>query len=80
MPKVNIRESDPAHYAAVQAEQEALKKQYATKMKIAKLCPYCHHKVPVLYQGGHAPEQTKCTNCGEDVIFPPISFRRIMKE
>ncbi len=39
MPKVNIKEADPIHYARVKAEQEKLRAQCGTAMMIARLCP-----------------------------------------
>ena len=49
MPRVNIREKDPAHYAKVKAEQDELSKQCSSKMTMARICPYCQHKVTILY-------------------------------
>ena len=40
MPRVNIREKDPVHYAKVKAEQEELSKQCSSKMTMARICPY----------------------------------------
>lgn len=75
MPKINIREKDPVHYAQVKAEQEELNKQCASKMTVARICPYCGHKVTLLYRGQHSFSKEKCSNCGEEVTFPPILFR-----
>ena len=75
MPKVNIKETDPVRYAKVKAEQEELSKKCASAMKIARLCPYCGHKVTILCSGSHSYAQEKCPNCGESVTFPPIVFR-----
>ena len=77
MPKVNVRETNPNHYAQVSAEQEELKKTFASKMHIARLCPYCDHKIETLCRGSHGGAYIKCPNCGESVFFPPISFRRV---
>ena len=49
MPKVNVRQTDPVRHARVAAEQDALKKTYGSQMQIARLCPYCGHKVCLLY-------------------------------
>lgn len=76
MPRVNVRQTDPDRYARVTAEQEALKNTYSSQMRIARLCPYCDHKVEVLCRGTHSGSYSKCPNCGESVFFPPISFRR----
>lgn len=75
MPRVNIREADPARYARVKAEQEKLRAQCDSTMMMARLCPYCGHKVEVLYRGTHGVSVAKCSNCGEEVFFPPVSFR-----
>lgn len=75
MPRVNVREADPVRYARVKAEQEKLQAQCVSAMMMARLCPYCSHKIEVLCRGTHGGTITKCSNCGEKVIFPPVSFR-----
>lgn len=75
MYKVNIKTSDPARYAKVAAEQEELKKAYSSSLTIARLCPYCRHKIEILCRGTHSGSFIRCPNCGEQVFFPPISFR-----
>lgn len=47
MPRVNIKEKDPVHYAKVKAEQDELSKQCSSKMTMARICPYCQHIIPV---------------------------------
>ena len=62
----------------VKAEQEELKLQFsmaAFGTSVARLCPYCEHKIEILYRGEHGPSRAKCPNCGEEVVFPPIAFR-----
>lgn len=76
MPKINAREIDPTHYAQAAAEQAALKRAYSSTIQIARLCPYCGHKVEILCRGTHSGTYIKCSNCGEVVFFPPIAFRR----
>ena len=44
-------------------------------MTLARLCPYCGHKIEILSRGTHGYAFTKCPNCGENVGFPPVSFR-----
>lgn len=74
--KINIRERDPQHYAQVKQEQAELKHTYSSSMRLARLCPFCDHKVEVLCRGTHSGTYAKCPNCGEDIFFPPVSFRR----
>ncbi len=74
MPRVNIRQTDPVRYAQVAAEQEMLKQTYSSQMQIARLCPYCSHKVEVLCRGTHSGAYSKCSNCGETVFFPTHHF------
>ena len=76
MPKYNPREGDPQRYAAAMARQSELKKQWAGQYTVARICPFCDHKVEILYRGNHGSCSIKCPNCGEEVLFPPISFRR----
>lgn len=75
MPRVNVKESDPTRYAQVAAEQELLKRKYSSTMQIARLCPFCSHKVEILCRGTHSGAYTKCPNCAEPIFFPPIAFR-----
>lgn len=77
MAKVNVRLNNPERYAKVKAEQEALQKECSTQIGIARLCPYCEHKISILLRGEHSFSKEKCPNCGESVVFPPISFRRV---
>ena len=58
------------------AEQEVLRERFATQCTVARICPFCCHKVELLYRGTHGPNRLKCPNCGEEVIFPPLTFRR----
>ncbi len=76
MPRVNVREADPVRYEKARAEQEALRESLAGQHTVARLCPFCTHKVELLYRGTHGPNRLKCPNCGEEVIFPPLTFRR----
>ena len=75
MAKINVKETNPDHYAQAAAEQEALKRTYSSTIQIARLCPFCGHKVEVLCRGTHSGVYTKCPNCGESIFFPPITFR-----
>lgn len=75
MYKVNVKANDPARYARVTAEQEELKRTYSSSLTMARLCPYCGHKVEILCRGAHGGSYTRCPNCGEQVFFPPVSFR-----
>ena len=43
---------------------------------VARVCPYCLHKVAYAFAGYHAPERVKCASCGEEVILPAVSVRR----
>ena len=76
MPRVNVREADPARYERARAEQEALRERFATQYTVARICPFCGHKVEILYRGSHGPSRIKCHNCAEEVVFPPLAFRR----
>lgn len=76
VPRYNPREGDPQRYARAQAQQNELRKQCAGQYSMARICPFCDHKVEILYRGSHGPCSIKCPNCGEEVLFPPVSFRR----
>ena len=52
MPRINVKEADPVRYAQIKAEQEALKKQF-DGLVVARPCPYCQHKIEMLYRGTH---------------------------
>ena len=77
MPRYNIQEKDPDRYAKVKAEQEQLRAECArnSSMTMARLCPYCEHKIEILLREIHGYSFLKCPNCGEQVGFPPVSFR-----
>lgn len=76
MARINVKESDPARCAQVKAEQQALEKAHSSLVRIARLCPYCDHRIEVLCRGVHSGTYLKCPNCGENIFFPPVSFRR----
>ena len=75
MAKVDVQRANPELYEQVKTEQERLKIHCRAQMKVARLCPYCGHKTTTIYKGNHGYADEKCPNCGEEVIFPPISFR-----
>ena len=77
MPRCDVKRRNPEHYARVKADQDRLDQQYFQGVKIATLCPFCGHRVGILCRGTYGPEQRKCDNCGEEVKFPPIQFRRL---
>lgn len=80
MPKVNVKKSEPEHYAQVKIEQEEIKNSIKAKFSITLSCPYCGHAAGKIYKGTSlANFETKCENCGEIIIFPPIAFSRIVK-
>lgn len=73
-PQISI---DPARHAQVREEQEELRRQYATHITMARLCPYCEHKIEVLCKGSHGASFVKCPKCSESVFFPPVVFRTL---
>lgn len=77
MPRYNVRIENPNRYAQVKAEQDKLRAECArnSNMTLARLCPYCDHKIEVLFRGTHGYSLIKCPHCGETVGFPPVSFR-----
>ena len=75
MAKVNVRETDPARYRMVKAEQDRLRREYGLTPKLIEPCPYCDHKTLVLYKGSHGAATAVCSRCGEEVFFPPVHFR-----
>ena len=76
MARINVKDSDPVRYAQVLAEQQALKQAHSSSVRLARLCPFCDHKIEVLCRGTHSGTYSKCPNCGEDIFFPPVTFRR----
>lgn len=75
MAKVNIQEINPERYAQVKAAQNSLRSKCSGMMKMVRLCPYCDHRVENVARGEHGYTFSKCPNCGEEVVFPPVSFR-----
>lgn len=76
MQKTKVQELDPVRYAKIRAEQDNLKKLVEEKLKVIRLCPFCEHRIESIAQGSHGYVITKCPHCGEEIVFPPISFRR----
>ena len=82
MARLDVKTQDPERYAQVKAEQEELKLQFsmaAFGTSVARLCPYCEHKIEILYRGEHGPSRAKCPNCGEmvDVNHPAYVKQKI---
>jgi len=77
MAKINSKALDPERYDRIQKEQKELEKAYATHITMARLCTYCGNKIEVLCKGSHGACYVKCTQCGENNFFPPVSFRTI---
>ena len=77
MPRTNIRQINPEHYAQVKAAQDSLRKQCSGMLQMVRLCPYCGHRVENVARGEHGYTFAKCSNCGEEVVFPPVSVRKI---
>lgn len=76
MPKVNIEQRNPELYSKVKEQQAALMNMCSGAITIVRICPYCKHKIAEVVQGQHGYFMTKCDKCGEDVVFPPLSFRK----
>lgn len=79
MAKVNLTEMDAARRARAEAEQTRLRDLLDGAATAARVCPYCRHKAALLYPGVHAAEQIKCPVCAQEVIFPPVTLRRIRR-
>lgn len=75
MQRIDIESSNPAHYKKVKATQDEMRQKCEGMLTVARLCPYCRHKVLEAAQGFHGYIFTKCEKCGYDIILPPLSFR-----
>ena len=75
MPRYNVRQSDPERYKAVKARQDELRSSCRVMVKMSRMCPYCDHRIEVVGKGSHGYAFVKCSNCGEEVIFEPVTFR-----
>ena len=73
--RFSVRAYDPARYAAVKQQQDALKDQCKGLLTVARICPYCNHRINDVAKGDHGYTFAKCPHCKEEVIFPPIHFR-----
>ena len=71
MAKFNAKENDPERYARVKEEQDRLRTRCKSELRLARLCPYCDYKLSVVLKGEHS----YTSECGEIIVFPPISFR-----
>ena len=74
MQRCDIKTSDPVRYAKVKAEQDRIKNKCSSFMTTSRNCPYCEHQVMKLYYGEHSYLTAKCSKCGEEICFPPISI------
>lgn len=79
MPKMNVQQVNPERYAQVKAAQDSLRRQCSGMMKMVRLCPYCDHRVENVARGEHGYTFAKCSNCGEEVVFPPVSFGSVRR-
>ena len=75
MQKIDQKSSNPGRYAIIKAEQDRLREKCSILMTISMNCPYCGHQVLRLYKGDHSYLNAKCSKCGEEICFPPVSFR-----
>mgnify|MGYP000632918244 CR=1 FL=1 len=60
MARLDVRRRTRNASAQVKAEQEELKLQFsmaAFGTSVARLCPYCEHKIEILYRGEHGPSR-----------------------
>ncbi len=60
MARLDVRTQNPERYAQVKAEQEELKIQFsmaAFGTSVARLCPYCEHKIEIFCIVGHTALQ-----------------------
>ncbi len=76
MQKTNVQQLDPVRYAKIKAEQDSLMKQAEGKLEMSRLCPYCENRIESVAQGSHGYVITRCSHCGEEIVFPPLLFRR----
>lgn len=76
MPKYDVRTENPERFARVHAEQTELWKTFRAAANALRSCPYCDHKIAILYPGYHSPEAQKCPNCGEVIVFPSLKLSR----
>lgn len=75
MPKVDPKAYDPERYDAVKKDQEEIRQKCKGIMTMVRICPYCGFRIEQVARGSHSYTFTKCQNCGEEVVFPPLSFR-----
>ena len=62
MARLDVRTQNPERYAQVKAEQEELKIQFsmaAFGTSVARLCPYCEHKIEIFVSWGTRPFKGK---------------------
>lgn len=77
MARIDVKAINPTRYARIRDEQQTLIEKYCGQVTLARLCPYCNRKLELLYQGSHGAISIKCPQCGEEVFFPPVAFRRM---
>ena len=67
--------SKPTHevLAMIRRSKEEVAKESFRNM----LCPYCHHRVLVVYNDATGHVQAKCKVCGNETIFDLINMRKV---
>jgi len=63
----------PEVLAMIRRAKEDVAKESSRNM----LCPYCHHRVLVVYNDATGHVQAKCKVCGNETIFDLINMRKV---
>ena len=62
------------HIMRVEAEQQVDNELFVTEQTADRNCPYCKHKVATLYREHHGATRLKCSRCGREALYPPVSL------
>lgn len=66
---------DERHIRHQEKEQQKLKAECQGIASVVRRCPYCGHKIEIVYKGYHGYSEKPCSNCGRIVCFAPLKFR-----
>jgi len=75
MSKTTVRIQEPTE----EMQQKIIRARMAVAAQQRRyiLCPYCKHKSIGVFEDTRGHVQTKCKNCGKEIVFDVLNMRRL---